>query len=211
MRRSGFSTSSLRPFLRLALAGSLLTGCVLSAEAELADVEVATKGIVIPAAPAEADSDDVSVTVQFKQKPNRAGLAKENFRDVHVLGLALVANSGIVDLGFLRTLHVTATTKETVAAGKAPVEIVRYMRPAGTPTDAKPPAPVTTASLPGPTVDGGSGAVGANLTISADPPADITELWRSSEIEFTLEVAGRLPPVSWTADVGLRLGATLTY
>jgi hypothetical protein len=190
----------------LGLAAAGLAGCVLSAEADLADVEVATKGIMIPAAPAEADSDDTSVTVLFKQKPNRAGLAKDNFRDVRVLGMALVANSGISDLGFLRALHVTATTKEEIAAGHPPVEIVRYTRPVGTPV----PAPITTASA-APGVDGGAAAVGANLAITADPPADITALWLSSEIDFTLEVSGRLPPVAWTADVGLRLGATLSY
>jgi hypothetical protein len=189
----------------LGLAAGGLAGCVLSAEADLADVEVATKGIMIPAAPPEADSDDTSVTVLFKQKPNRAGLAKDNFRDVRVLGMALVANSGINDLGFLRALHVTATTKEEIAAGHPPVEIVRYTRPVGTPV----PAPIMTASA-APAVDGGA-APGANLAITADPPADITALWLSSEIDFTLEVSGRLPPVAWTADVGLRLGATLSY
>jgi hypothetical protein len=171
---------------------------VLSAEAELADVEVASKGIAIPGAPPEADSDDVSVTVQFRQKPNRAGLAKESFHDVRVLGMGLVANSGITDLSFLRALHVTATTKEATAAGHAPVEIVRYTRPA----------------LAKIAADGGAGGVsvvGPNLAITADPPADITELWQGAEMEFTLEVSGRLPPVAWTADVGLRIGATLTY
>jgi hypothetical protein len=189
----------------------LLGGCVLSAEAELADVEVSSKGIMIPGAPPEADSDDVSVTVLFKQKPNRAGLSKENFHEVRVLGLALVANSGITDLNFLRALHVTATTKEATAAGHPPVEIVRYLRPAGVAV-ASAAKPAVSPAMPG--VDAGAGAgasSGANLAIPADPPADITELWRSSEIDFTLEVAGRLPPVAWSADVGLRLGAKLTY
>jgi hypothetical protein len=190
--------------IMLSACALLLGGCVLSAEAELADVEVSSKGIMIPGAPPEADSDDVSVTVLFKQKPNRAGLSKENFHEVRVLGLALVANSGISDLNFLRSLHVTATTKEAAAAGHAPVEIVRYLRPAG--------LAVASAAKPAvsPGVDAGANP-SANLAIPADPPADITELWRSSEIDFTLEVAGRLPPVAWSADVGLRLGAKLTY
>jgi hypothetical protein len=197
---SAWPPSSLPLIGLLMIGGCLTSACVLSAEAELADVEVASKGIAIPAAPAEADSDDTSVTVQFRQKPNRAGLAKDSFQDVRVLGLSLVANSGITDLGFLRTLHVTATTKEATAAGKKPVEIVRYTRAA--------------AGKPG--VDAGAtvasvAPVGPTLAIAADPPADITELWRGAEMEFTLAVAGRLPPVAWTADVGLRIGATLSY
>jgi hypothetical protein len=186
--------------LLLLLAAAAPSGCVLSAEAELADVEVASKGIEIPAAPAEANSNDATVTVLFKQKPNRAGLAKENFHDVRVLGMGLVANSGITDLSFLSALHVTATTSEATAAGHAPVEIIRYTRPAG--------APITVATVSA--VDAGS-TVGPSLAINADPPSDITELYRDAEIDFTLEVTGRLPAVAWTADVGLRLGATLTY
>ena len=200
-----FSNTGLVLRSVILLAGLATSACVLSAEAELADVEVASKGIAIPAAPAEADSDDVSLTVQFKQKPNRAGLAKDSFSDVRVLGMALVANSGITDLGFLRALHVTATTKEATAAGHAPVEIVRYTRPAAAHGG-------DAGGAPG--VDGGSSTahiVGPNLAITANPPADITELWRGAEIEFTLEVAGRLPPVAWNADIGLRIGATLTY
>jgi hypothetical protein len=196
MRR--LSCPACPTIVALLLAAGLPAGCVLSAEAELADVEVASKGIEIPAAPAEADRDDTSVTVSFKQKPNRAGLAKENFHDVRVLGMGLVANAGITDLGFLRTLHVTATTSEAAAAGQAPVEIVRYTRPAAS------------RSGEAGAADGGT-KVGPSLAISADPPPDITALWQSSEMDFTLEVSGRLPPVAWTADVGLRLGAKLTY
>src|SRR3569832_439717 len=105
MRRA----SGFLGLLGLLAAGAPLAGCVMSAQADLADVEVATKGILIPGAPPEADSDDTSVTVVFKQKPNRAGLDKDNFHEVRVQGMNLVANSGISDLGFLRTLHVTAT------------------------------------------------------------------------------------------------------
>jgi hypothetical protein len=161
-------------------------GCVIAAEAELPDVEVSSQGIAIPAAPPEADGNDVALTVGFRQKPNRAGLAKEAFSDVHVLSVNLKSSGGVADLAFLKSLRITATSAEAMAAGRAPIEISRYARVAGQ-------------------------TVGPLLQMSTDPPADITELWKAKELIFSLEVAGQLPSVPWSADVALRVGATLSY
>ena len=171
--------------LALALACAPLTACVLAAEAELPDVEVASHGIAVPAAPPEADSNDVMVGVSFRQKPNRAGLAKDAFSNVRVLSVSLNA-IGLANLGFLRSLRITATSDEADMAGRAPIEITRYARPA---------VPITSPTL----------------QMKSEPPADITELWRSKEVIFTLEVAGQLPTVAWSADVGMRVSATLKY
>jgi hypothetical protein len=161
-------------------------GCVIAAEAELPDVEVASEGIAVPAAPAEADGNDVALTVGFRQKPNRAGLAKSSFSEVHVLSVNLKSSGGVSDLAFLKSLRVTATSTEAEAAGRPPIEISRYARV-------------------------GAKSVGPALQMSTDPPADITELWKAKELIFSLEVAGQLPTVPWTADVSLRVGATLNY
>jgi hypothetical protein len=178
--------NSFLSLLGLALFGFLAGGCVLAAEAELPDVEVMNHGIAIPAAPPEADSDVVSLSVTFKQKPNRVGLAKDAFRDVKILAVQLATTSGLNDLGFVHALRITATTKEAEAAGKKPVVIAQYTR--GTKT-----------------------STGPSLEIPTDPPADITELWRANEVAFTLDATGVLPTVPWTADVGMRVGATLVY
>ena len=163
-----------------------LSGCLLSAEGELPDVEVTEKDVAIPAAPLEADGSDVAIAVSFKQKPARVGLPKDSFTDVRVLGVTVTAKSGVGDLGFLKVLRVTATSPEAAAAGFAPVEIALFQRSS----------------------DQAGGPV---LVIPTDPPADITQLWQSNEVVFTLQAIGQMPTMAWTADIGLRFGATLTY
>jgi hypothetical protein len=166
----------------LVLAG----GCVLSAEGELPDVEVTEHDVAIPAAPANPRGGDVAVTVSFAQKPARAGLNRRSFSEVRVLGVEVSARTGVPDLSFLTSLRLSATSAEAQAAGKPPVELGRYQR-----TE--------------------SGAAGAKLVMAHPAPPDVTELWRSAELVFTLEAAGRMPNVAWTADIGLRFEATLTY
>jgi hypothetical protein len=171
----------------VALLAATAPACVLSAEAELPDVEVKSEAIAIPGAPPEADGSDVTLPpVTFRQKPNRAGLAKDAFADVRILAVNLKAASGVADLAFLRSLRILVTSPEAEAAGSAPVEVTRYARVAGK-------------------------NVGPLLEMKSDPPADITALWKSKELVFTIEVAGQLPTVSWTADVAMRVGATLVY
>jgi len=161
-------------------------GCVLSAEGDLPDVEVTQRDIEIPAAPPEADGTDILLAVSFEQKPPRAGINRDAFSDVHVTRVFLSAQSGVSELSFLKSLRVLATTAEAEAAGFAPIEIGNYQQPAG-------------------------GGGGTFIELISDPPIDVTELWRSKRVKFTLEVFGRLPPVAWTANIGINLGATLSY
>jgi hypothetical protein len=182
---------STRRLLRLLampvwLAAIGASGCIISAEGELPDVEVTERDVAIPAAPLEADGSDVAIQVVFKQKPARAGLAKDAFSDVRVLSVGVTAKSGVADLGFLKGLRVIATSAEAMKAGFAPVEIAHFER---------------TSSSPG----------GPTLLIPSDPPADVTQLWKSTEVIFTLAAIGQMPTTAWTADVGLRFGATLKY
>jgi hypothetical protein len=182
---SGTNTRAVRPAALLVIA--LATGnCIISAEGELPDVEVTERDVAIPAAPLEADGSDVAISVVFKQKPARAGLPKDSFSEVRVLSVGVTAKSGISDLAFLKGLRVTATSAEATAAGFAPVEIARFER------------------------NGSSGA-GPTLLIAADPPADVTALWKSTEVVFTLAAVGQMPTTAWTADVGMRFGATISY
>jgi hypothetical protein len=188
------ATTTLRMFrpwrfaVALAAASALVSGCVLSAEGELPDVEVTERDVAIPAAPLEAleAGRDVAIAVSFRQKPARAGLAKSSFSEVRVLSVQIAAKSGVADLAFLKSLRVIATSPEATNMGLAPVEIARYERS-----------------------DGSGG--GTTLNIPSNPPADVTHLWRSTEIVFTLQAVGQMPTMAWTADVGMHFGATLTY
>jgi hypothetical protein len=173
-------------WLRAGALTALLAGCALSAEGELPEVEVTEHDIAIPAAPLDADGGDVSLAVVFRQKPARLGLEGASFSQVRILGLQIAATGGVTDLSFLHRLRVLATSPQAQTMGRAPVEAVRYQRAEG-------------------------GEAGPILTLPSEPPADVTELWRGSDLIFTLEITGQLPTVAWSADVGLRFGATITY
>ena len=175
-----------RLLVAISTAACLASGCVISAEGELPDVEVTEHDVAIPAAPANPRGGDVAVAVSFSQKPARAGLNRRSFAEVRVLAVEVAAKSGVPDLSFISSLRLTATSAEAQAAGKPPVELGRYLR-----TE--------------------SGAAGPRLIMQNSAPPDVTELWRSAELTFTLEAAGRMPNVTWTADIGLRFEATLTY
>jgi hypothetical protein len=162
------------------------SGCALSAEGELPEVEVTERDIAIPAAPPEADGGEVSLAVPFRQRPARVGLEGASFSRVHILGIQIAASGGVSDLTFLHRLRITATSPMAAAAGRAPIEVVRYQRDP-------------------------SAEVGATLTLPTQPPADVTELWQDSALLFTLEITGILPTVAWAADVGMSFGATITY
>ena len=166
--------------------GLLLGGCALSAEGELPEVEVTEHDIAIPAAPLDADGGEVTQAVVFRQKPTRLGLEGASFSRVQILGFQLAATGGVTDLGFLRRLRVLATSLQAQAMGRAPVEAVRYQH-------------------------SGEVEVGPTLILPSEPPADVTELWRGTELIFTIEITGQLPTVAWSADVGLRFGATIKY
>jgi hypothetical protein len=178
----------LSPSLLAGLALMLASGCVLSAEGELPDVQVTQHDVSIPAAPsiAAAAAESVPVTVSFSQKPSRAGLNRSAFSQVRVLGVEVSAKSGVPDLSFVTSLRLWATSPEAQDAGEAPVEIGNFDRAE-------------------------QGAAGAQLTIDNANPPDVTDLWKASELVFTLTARGRMPDVAWTADIGLRFEATLSY
>ena len=174
------------PPLGLLAAMALASGCALSAEGELPEVEVTERDIAIPGAPLDADGGEVSLSVGFRQKPAKVGLEGATFSRVHILGIQVATTGGATDLSFLRRLRITATSPEAGAAGRAPIEVARYQRE-------------------------DEAEVGSTLVLPSKPPADVTELWQHTALLFTLEITGQLPTMAWTADVGMSFGATITY
>jgi hypothetical protein len=174
------------PTMVLAALTALAGGCALSAEGELPEVEVTQHDLAIPAAPLDADGGEVSLAVTFHQKPTRLGLEGATFSRVQIQGIQIAATGGITDLVFLSKLRITATSPQAQTQGAKPVEVARYERADAT-------------------------EVGARLELVTTPPADVTQLWTGTDLLFTLEITGQLPTVPWSADVGLRFGATVSY
>ncbi len=186
MKRANMARPRQKPRAPALLGLALLAGCALSAEGELPEVEVTERDLAIPAAPAEADGNEVSLAVSFRQQPARVGLQGASFSKVRVLGVQIATTGGLDDLSFLRRLRITATSPKAEAAREAPIEVAAYERS----DDAE---------------------VGATLTLTTDPPVDVTELWKDASLLFTLHITGELPTVAWSADVGMSFAATITY
>jgi hypothetical protein len=181
-----------RSFLRAlaAGAGTLASGCTLFAEGDIPDVEVVQSDLVFPAAPAASAGMDVALSVPFKLRPGRIGIARDAFSGIRVLSVAIAAKSGVTDLTFLRTARITIESFDPYDAGdlqQGPLEIGTYTR-----------------------IDGV--ATGPRLQVERDPPTDITDIWRTSPtVLFIAWITGQLPTVSWSADISIRFGANLKY
>jgi hypothetical protein len=170
----------------LAWLALLASGCALSATGELPDVEVVQHDVSFPAARLDGDGNDVAIAISFAQKPPRLGLPKAALAQVIVLGVGVTAKTGVTDLSFVHGMRLTLTSTEALAAGLPPIEIGRYQR-----------------------VDGAE--VGPMLLVPSDPPVDVAEVWRGTQVIFGAEVVGQLPTTAWTADVSFRFSARLEY
>jgi hypothetical protein len=170
----------------LAVAAALTSGCVLSAEAELPEVEVTQHDISMPGVPREARTTDPTVTLpSFFQPTDHLGLSPDSWKSVKVKSVTVqLKSSG--DLSFVRTLDVTVNGLQGFLAGVSPVDVGRYERP-------------------------GAGAVGANITMTNGSAVEVTDAWRDSMTVLTVTASGDLPEQDWTFDVIVRASATVSY
>jgi hypothetical protein len=187
-RRSAVALGTLA---LVAAAGWLATGCTLFAEGDIPDVELVQNDLLFPAAPAGAAGMEVALSVPFKLRPGRIGIARDAFSAVRVLSVAITAKSGVTDLTFLHTARITLASVDPFDAGETlqqgPIEIARYAR-----------------------LDGAE--VGPSVRVDSEPPTDVTDIWRTAPtVVFVAEITGELPTVQWTADISIRLGANVKY
>jgi hypothetical protein len=185
---SGRSAPALVAVVALA---ALASGCTLFAEGDIPDVELVQNDLLFPAAPLGSQGMEVALSVPFKLRPGRIGIARDAFSAVRVLSVAITAKSGVTDLTFLHTARITLASFDPFDAGgtlqQGPVEIARYSR-----------------------IDGAE--VGPSVKVESEPPTDVTDIWRTAPtVVFVAEITGQLPTVAWTADISIRLGANVKY
>jgi hypothetical protein len=184
----GWSAPARIALIALALLGG---GCTLFAEGDIPDVELVQNDLLFPAAPLGSAGMEVALSVPFKLRPGRIGIARDAFSGVRVLSVAITAKSGVTDLTFLRTARITLASLDPLDAGETlqqgPVEIGRYTR-----------------------TDGAE--IGPSVKVDSEPPTDVTDIWRTAPtVVFVAEITGQLPTVAWTADISIRLGANIKY
>jgi hypothetical protein len=165
----------------------LASGCALSVEGELPEIEVTQANLSLPGAPRELRTGEVTVTMPSFFQPNeRIGLPIESYRSVKVKGLVVnLKSGGGGDLSFVRSMRVTLIGLQSYLAGATPAEIAAYERPA-------------------------SGAVGATID-AGKGEVEVVEAWRDNTTVMIVEVTGDVPEEAWTVDIVVRLSAVLEY
>src|SRR4051812_32508523 len=113
LRRS----STLLASVALAAVAVLGGGCTLFAEGEIPDVELVQNDLLFPAAPLASQGMEVALSVPFKLRPGRIGIARDAFSAVRVLSVAITAKSGVSDLTFLHTARITLASLDPFDAG----------------------------------------------------------------------------------------------
>jgi hypothetical protein len=175
-----------RSLFGMLLATGLATGpsaCMLSAEADVPDVQVTQHDIAFDGVPNAGLLGDVSTGMSFTQKRPALDLPKEIDSSVKAMKVDLVAKTGIKDFNFLRFLRITMAPTDSTAE---PVELINYEKADGA-------------------------VVGAILTIPAKNPVNILEQWKADSAVFNVQVGGSLPDQAWTIDASVHFAGKVSY
>lgn len=176
-----FARSGLALLLAITL-GNASAGCMLSAEADVPDVEVTQHDIGFEGVPFSAAVGDVATHMSFAQKrPIDLPAALDS--SVQAVKVELRAKKGIENFDFLRILRISMRQADN--KGDA-IELIDYVKTAGS-------------------------KVGATLTIPSKNPINILEQWKADSAIFDVEVAGTLPEKAWTIDLSVHFSGKLSY
>jgi len=177
----------------LVLVGALLLGCTPSVVIDAPDIEITQPNLQFPAAPARAGAG-TSVQGQFKVVTNKLGSANSSdagsLKQIERLLLtrvALEANAGIQDFGFLDHLTVVASNNydsTESSPGWPVIQIVDYQANPGVQT-------------------------GAVLQMPLATPVNMLPLWGHTWLYLTVTATGDPPTFPWSVDVVFSLSLRL--
>jgi hypothetical protein len=159
--------------------------CVLDATAEVPPIAITQPHITLPGNPLSAALGDVALTTTFTDQLGQLPLPEGLVQDVRVLDIAVASSDRVTDLGFIRSLRILIKGTGAAVAAMPPAEVAVYER--------------GDRSLP----------AGAKLVASGGATTNLLAHWNAQPLQFTVEVAGAMPPAAWTVDVTVRLGVTI--
>lgn len=159
------------------------SGCGLSIEAEIPEVEVTQKGISFEGVPLASALGEVSMTRSFSQKHKKLELPEGLDPQVRAVDVTVKAINGISDFKFLTFLRLTMSDENN--PGKS-AELINYQQKPGDPAS-------------------------KTLTMVSANPVNTLDHWKSEAAVFTMDVAGTLPEVDWTIDITVRFAGSIKY
>lgn len=164
------------------LLATSLGGCALSVEADVPDVEVTQHGISMAGIPGASALGDVSTHLTFTQSLPDLNLPKDLDSSVKAVKVDLVAQSGIANFDFLKSMRITMSP----SGSAAPTELINYEKSGGAMT-------------------------GKTLSIDSLNPVNILQQWKANSAVFDIQVAGQLPSAAWTMDLTVHFSGSVSY
>jgi hypothetical protein len=174
---------TLRTLPIIPALATLASACAFSVEVDIPSVEITQRGLRMPGVPKTNRSGDVSVSSSFTYSSSNTAWAKSMNSRVYVRQVEVTASSGVADLDFIHSAHLTMADSDD---SDTTTELVSYDR-----CDKAPSSSVIDVSMP--------------------KPVDITTLWSAAKTVIELQVAGRPPEQDWAVDVTMKLDGEITY
>jgi hypothetical protein len=169
--------------LRLLSAVSVLAGLfgACSFEADLPDVQITQRGVIVPGVPQTTPTSPSSTPSFFPLSSSDVAWAKGMKTDVLVHRVQIAASGSLSTLDFIDCVHVTVA-----APSEGAIPIMDYERNEEAPSSSV-------------------------IDVNIPAPVNITTVWSADKTVIELQMAGQLPELEWTVDVTLNLSGKITY
>lgn len=162
---------------------ALTSGCALSIEAEVPEVEVTQKNVTFEGVPGGGALGELAMTRSFSQKHKALEFPQGLDSEVRALDVTIKAKNGISDFKFLTFLRLSMSDEKNPGSS---AELINYQQ--------NPAAPAS-----------------ATLTMISKNPVNTLEHWKSEAAVFTMEIAGSLPETDWSIDIAVRFAGSIKY
>ena len=171
----------LRLLSAVSVLAALFSGC--SFEADLPDVQITQRGVIVSGVPQTTPASPSSVPSSFKLSSSEVAWAKGMRTDVLVHQVKIAASGSLSTLDFIDWARVTAAAP---SSSESAIPIMNYER-------------------------GEEAPFSSVIDVSIPAPVDITTVWSADETVIELQMAGQLPEQDWTVDVTLNLSGKISY
>jgi hypothetical protein len=168
--------------LLIPLIAFLAPACMLSAEADMPEVELTQHGIRMPGVDVHRSVSDVSITSQFTFTASNSAWAKRMNSEV-VAHQVKVSSDKLPNLDFVKSASLLMADPKDE---RLDTMLVDYERPQDAPSSAV-------------------------LDVSPDDPVDVTQLWSADKTIIELTMSGTMPAEDWFITLTMSLSGKITF
>jgi hypothetical protein len=172
---------NLRLLSAVSVLAALFGAC--SFEADLPDVQITQRGVIVPGVPQTTPGSPSSTPSFFPLSSSDVAWAKGMKTDVLVHRVQIAASGSLTTLDFIDCVHVTVAAP---SSSEGAIRIMDYERNEEAPSSSV-------------------------IDVNIPAPVDITTVWSADQTVVELQIAGLLPEQDWTVDVTLNLSGKITY